>query len=185
MKTRRNSRQLWVGASVALVILSMATIAVAQRSGANRPGRGAPGAGDFGPEMRLERLTKHLDLTADQATAIGEIHAQSRAKSQDLRKELMRLRHEKSGELLKDDPADKTVLDLTKKIGDLRTQVQTNRTRARLEVRKVLTPEQRDKMLLRGEGRRHGRDLSDGGRHGGERGHGQRSGRQGCRQDCR
>ncbi len=70
---------------------------------------------------------------------------------------MMRLRNELQGEMLKDDPSEKAAMDLTGKIGALRTEMQANRLTNRLEVRKQLTPEQSDKMLIL-QGRFQGRE---------------------------
>ncbi len=172
MKTRQNSqKKMLLSTLVALLVVSMATGALAQGpgQGQGRGGRGGFGDGNFGPEMRMERMAQRLDLSADQMTTIKEIRTKGRSANLELRKEMMRLRNEKRGEMLKDDPSTKTVLGLTTKIGDLRTELQTNRVSNRLEVRKVLTPEQRDKMLLSGEGR-EGRGDRDGFRKGGKQG---------------
>jgi len=160
------SKNVFGGVLVALLVVGIATLAMAQGPGQGRGGRQGFGDGEFGPEMRWERLAQHLDLSAEQTQTIAEIREKGRAKNLELRKEMMQLRHEKRGEMLKDDPATKTVLGLTTKIGELRTEMQINRMRGRLEVRKLLTPQQRDKMLLRGEGR-GGR----GGRRGSGEGH--------------
>jgi len=158
MNIRNNTqRRILISTLTALLVIGLAAVAVAQGPGQGRGGRGA-GDGNFGPEMRLERMTAYLDLTGDQVTALTEIRENVRTENIKLRKEIMQLRNEKRGEMLKDDPAEKTVLDLTGKIGDLRTELQTNRMSNRLEMRKVLTHEQRDKMLMmrehRGENRR-------------------------------
>jgi len=165
MNTRQNPQQkIIVSALVGLLVIGLAAVAVAQGPGQGRGqggrggfGGGGFGDGDFGPEMRMERMTQHLDLTEDQVKAITEIRENGRVENQELRKQIMRLRHDKRGEMLKDDPAAKTVLELTTKIGDRRTELQTNRMSNLLEVRKVLTPDQRDKMLLHSE-QRGGRD---------------------------
>ncbi|MCK9997012.1 MAG: Spy/CpxP family protein refolding chaperone [Candidatus Krumholzibacteria bacterium] len=129
--------------------------------------RGGFGDGEFGPGHRMEFLADHLELTDEQITAIEGIQSRGQAKNMELRKEMMRLRNELQSEMLKDDPSEKVVLDLTGKIGALRSEVQTNRLSSRLEVRKQLTPEQRDKMLMLHE-RFQGRE----GRRGGGRGMG-------------
>jgi Spy/CpxP family protein refolding chaperone len=157
MKTRKNT--FIVSALVALLVVSMATVVMAQGQGGNGQGRGhGSGQGESGPEMKIERMAKHLDLSAEQVTAIKEIHESGRAENRETRKQLLRLRNEKHGEMLKDDPSTKKVLELTTEMGDLRTRMQTSRTSERLEVRKVLTPEQRDKMLLadKGHGQKRG-----------------------------
>ena len=119
----------------------------------------ARGHQEFGArqEMRLERMAARLDLTGDQRVKIEALHEQAREEGLALRKKMMRLRHELEGELLQDAPSEKTVLSLNAKIGDLQTALKANRLRTRLAVREELTPEQRDKMLVMGQHRKHGR----------------------------
>ena len=93
----------------------------------------------------------------------------------EVRKQLLRLHNELEGEMLADEPQEATVVELTDKIGQLRTELQVERARTQLAVRELLTPEQRDKMMMlkathRGAGKH--------GRHGGEgRWAGRRAGR--------
>jgi len=140
----------------ALAILT--SVAMAQ-SGNGRHKRFLDRDGDMdrGPrhEMRLERMTAHLELSEAQVTAIEAIHEQAAADGRDLRKDLARLRNEKQGEMLKDEPSEKVLAGIIESMGDLRTELQTIRMKARLEVREQLTEEQRDKMMTKGE--RHGR----------------------------
>ena len=169
----------------AMMVLSAGT-ALAQGKGAGQGhgGRGGFGDGAFGPGHRMEFLAERLELTDEQVTAIEGIHDEGQAKNMELRKEMMRLRNELEGEMLKDDPSEKAALDLTGKIGALRTEIQANRMTSRLEVRKQLTPEQRDKMLMMRE-RHQGREGREGRRGGsrgmGPRGDGDGQGRQGAR----
>ncbi|MCB1185273.1 periplasmic heavy metal sensor [bacterium] len=178
MKTQQNmSRRNLILVVAALAALGLAATALAQGPGP-RGGRG-PGAGgpdgDFDGGPRLERLQAHLDLTDEQVAAIEDLHEKTRTKNTELRKELLRLRNDKRGEMLKDEPSAGKLVELTRKIGEVRTEMQVNRVETRLAVRKLLTPEQRDKMLL-GEGRRGGRGA------GFEAGRGQ--GGRGGRGDC-
>jgi len=154
--------KLIVSALTLMLITGIGAAALAHGPGPHRDGRDRCGDFERGPEMRLERMAERLDLTADQVQAIEKIREEARAENQELRKQIMRLRNEKRGEMLKDEPATKTVLALTRQIGDIRTELQANRMETRLAVRKLLTPVQRDKMLMFGErqgqrgGRRHG-----------------------------
>jgi Spy/CpxP family protein refolding chaperone len=99
-------------------------------------------------QMRIERMTQRLNLTQEQQTAVAELHESARVKSMDLRKQIERVRHELKGEMLKDSPNERTVIQLTEQLGKLRTDLQVNRVKTRLAVRAQLTPEQRDKMIL-------------------------------------
>ncbi len=181
MKTKKVvQKKMLVSVVVGLLVTGVAAGAIAQGSdhGQKKGRRGSRGR-NAGSEMQLERMTKRLDLTADQAKAIGEIRETGRGEGQELRKQMLRLRNEQRGEMLKDNPSEEALLGLTTEIGDLRTRMQTARMSNRLAVRKVLTPEQRDKMLLAGKG--------SGGREGihkrGQRGQ-RRSGRGGCDNSC-
>ncbi|MDX2475603.1 MAG: Spy/CpxP family protein refolding chaperone [Candidatus Krumholzibacteria bacterium] len=185
MKTRNNT--FMVSALVALLVVGLTAPAMAQGpgqgQGQGRNGKGnGQSQGEFGPQMQVERMAKRLDLSADQITAIKEIRASGRIKNMETRKQVMRLRNEKHGEMLKDDPSTKKVLELTTEIGNLRTKMQTNRMSNRLEVRKVLTPEQRDKMLLSGDGRGDKRGDKRGQKFGQGNNRGQGGG--GCNNDC-
>ena len=166
---RKNSnfgmRSLVIMSLAVITLFSVGTVLAQGGSGHGR-GHGAgsgPGFGDGarGPEHRLEVLAERLELTEEQMVAIKGIREAGQEKNQGLRKELMRLKHDLKGELMKDDPSEKTALDLVEKIGALETEMETGRLKNRLEVRKQLTPEQRDRMLMMKE-RFHGNR----GRHG-------------------
>ncbi len=172
MNTRKTPRTRTItGTLVVLLIAGLATVALAQGPGQGFGGQGNGRFGDFegGPQLRLERMAERLELTADQVAAIEKIRDAGRAENLQLRKEMMRLRNEKQGEMLKDEPSTKTVLALTRKMGDLRTEMQANRMENRLAVRKLLTPAQRDKMLMFGEGRGGWHGKGAGCRQGGHR----------------
>ena len=153
----------------AFLILAVAALVFAAGALAQGPGgrsghgRGhGPGWGEFGSEQRMEMLREKLELTDEQVAAIEAIREAGREKNIAIRKEMMRLRNELEGEMLKDEPSEKTVLNLVDKIGALKTEKQANRMKNKLEVRRQLTPEQRDKMLMlrgsfdRGRGRSGG-----------------------------
>lgn len=169
-KHNRNSRQIiTIGLVVVMVATAGTSLAMMGGQGGKAGGKttgevGFPGCG--GPEMKMERLAKKLDLSADQQAAIQKIHERSREESVSLRKDLMKLGHQLKGEMLADSPSEKTVLDLNSKIGEIETELKALKLKSRLAVRKELTAEQRDKMVLmkekmkdgeKGPGRRGGR----------------------------
>ena len=108
-----------------------------------------------GPRPGVERMTQYLDLTPEQEEAVAKIRDEGRQERLARGKELMRLRHELRGEMLQDEPSESTAQKLTEQIGDLLTQQRQSRLTQRLAIRKQLTPEQRDKMLLWQEHRHH------------------------------
>ncbi len=162
--------------SLAVITLFSAGTVLAQGPGGNG-GRGGPGRGHGfgdgtrGPEHRLEFLAERLELTEEQVVAIKGIREAGQEKNQGLRKEMIRLNHDLEGELLKDEPSEKTALDLVKKIGALETEIESGRLQNRLEVRKQLTPEQRDKMLMMKDSFDGKRGRNGGGHMFGPRGH--------------
>jgi Spy/CpxP family protein refolding chaperone len=132
-----------------ILCLAVASLAAAQGPGhgKGRFGQRGPGYGE-GPEARLEMMAKRLDLSEEQIASIKAIQEKNRDKMIEMRKDLMRLRNEMQGEMLKDEPSERTVLDLNKKIGDLKTEMKAMRLKTRLAVRDELTEEQQDKMLM-------------------------------------
>ena len=198
MTTRKlTKRRTLIAAGLGLAIIAFAGMALAQGPGTGRgQGKGMQqgmhqgihqGMGEgFGPGHRLEMMAARLDLTDEQKASIEKIHDAAQEQRMETRKEMMRLRNELEGELMKDEPSENKALELTGKIGDLRTAQQKSRLSTRLAVQEQLTPEQRDKMLMmhaggRGHGRHgdagfgkgHGRGCDQGqgrgyGRHGGD-----------------
>jgi Spy/CpxP family protein refolding chaperone len=137
--------------AVALVA-TMVTSALAQSGRAPRAQRGEREMMEPG-ERQLERMTERLDLTEAQQTTIQKLQTESRRQALELRKEMARLRNEIQGEMLKDKPAERTVVQLHEKLGELQTKLKVHRVKTRLAIREQLTPEQRDQMLLQGDGR--------------------------------
>ena len=144
--TTRNRRLSLVMTLVTTGALLLATgAALAQDAGADAPD----------PNPRRERLAHLLDLTDAQQTQVTQIQDEGHAKRLALRKQLLRLKNELQGEMLRDEPAVAKVNELAEQMGALRTEMQKQRLQQRLAVRRVLTAEQRDKMLVVGEGRDH------------------------------
>ncbi len=161
------------------LVLGLAAAAAAQ------PGHG-PGAGrgdGFGRGERMGRLCERLDLTSEQREQLGKLREAGRAEGLALRKDLLRLRHELRGEMLKDAPEGKVVEQYAARIGEARGKLQAHHLRQRLAMRGLLTPEQRDRLMtlgaLRGQRNdgsgpraRHGGRPGRAGRHFGGVGHG-------------
>lgn len=131
----------------AILAVTLATSALAQTE---RPLRGLRGQiGATAPDMpQLDRMLQRLDLSEDQQAAIEKLQTAARKEGVELRKQLQRARHELQGEMLKDSPSERTVVQLTERVGELRTKLQVLRVKTRLAVRAQLTAEQRDELLL-------------------------------------
>lgn len=164
--------------NLSLTILILALVAMLAGGALAQSGRGprAPQADreDVEPgQMRLARMAARLNLTADQQQAIGDLQQKARRENLETRKQIERARHELRGEMLKDKPAERTVVQLTEKLGELQTTLKVSRAKLQLAIRDQLTPEQRDQMILQ-QGARRG-----GGNRGGDAGPGIRHGRGG------
>lgn len=170
------------------LILTGLFILAAAAALAQRPGPGMKGDSDaLGPCPGL--LAERLELSEEQIAQIDRIREESREKAVDLRKQLMRVRNDLKGEMLADSPSHKKVMELNGRLGELRTGLAAIRLEHKLAVRELLTPEQRDRMLLMGERDTRGRGGRPGAHAGGLR-HGPRGaagapdGPRAARQDC-
>ncbi len=172
-----NQKRALVVVPILLIVLAGAGLATAQGMGHGKGMGSGPHGGfgdgdsEFGPGHRLEMMAKRLDLSDDQQASIKKIFEDGRKDGLEKRKELMRLRNEMQGEMLKDTPSEKTVLSINDKMGALKTEMKALRLKTRLAVRQELTPEQRDQMLAMGG-------------HGGQGGFGKKGGRGGHHSQC-
>lgn len=161
-----NHNQVRALAAVAVLTIILTSAGLATAQGA-RNGRGmgqgmGQGMGfdddNFGPGRRIEMMAQVLDLSEEQLTTIKKIQEDGRQVGLEKSKELMRLRNQHQGEMLKDSPSEKTVLSINSQMGALKIEMRAQRLKTRLAVREELTPEQRDQMLMmRGQGGMGGR----------------------------
>ncbi len=157
---KSNPMRVLVAAGILTIILASAGLAAAQgphhgkgmHKGMQQGMAGCSTMidGEFGPGHRIEMMAKKLDLSEKQLETIKKIQENNRKEVLKIRKELMRLRNEMQGEMLKDNPSEKTVLGLNDKMGVLKTEMKALRLKTRLAVREELTAEQRDQMLMMG-----------------------------------
>ncbi|MCK4304095.1 MAG: Spy/CpxP family protein refolding chaperone [Candidatus Eisenbacteria sp.] len=135
------------------------------------------------------RMLASLDLTEDQQAKVEKIRDEVKPARIGLRKDLLRLRNELKGEMLKDNPDAGELRKLAEQMGEIRTKMQISRFEECLAIRKILTPDQRDRLLLmhaRKESHMRQCDLrcmrpgACGGPCCGPRGHGHRGIRPGC-----
>ena len=130
-------------AVVATALLSAGAYADAERG---RPGAdrhfGGPGFGMPAPEMRVERMAKHLDLDDVQRESVESIMSAAKPELEALR-EQFRANHETLQDLDANDPE---VQNIAMSNGELATQGTLLFTRIRGEINAVLTDEQRAKL---------------------------------------
>lgn len=104
---------------------------------------------------RFKKLWEELDLTPEQSQQIEAIHEQSQAEAEPLRQELQQT-HEQMRSLL---AANASADELRQQHGQIQTlhqQLDDRRFETMLQIREVLTPEQRQQMTQSME-RRHER----------------------------
>lgn len=159
-----------IGTVLMAILLSAALIPSA--ADACRGGKGGRGGGGYGMGMycgmkggrsgspfgiwQNSQAVKDLGLNADQVTKLKAAEFASREKQLPLRSELDSLRL-KMDEAFAGEPVDeKAVLDLTEKIAAVKGKMAVRRTEDKLAMKKILTPEQLDKMQsmrgMRGQG---------------------------------
>lgn len=157
--TRRLVTTAWLLCASLLASGGFAFAAVAQPPGPE-PGGGPPGIGRRGPHGRppiehvLERHADELGLDADTRAAIREIAAQARQDERPV-SEQVRALHEQMRKLLDgDSPKLDDVMQWADRIGAAETELKKSRLRTMLEIRTLLTPEQRQKLVKIFEERR-------------------------------
>jgi len=137
----------------------VAVTAVAQPPGPE-PGGAAPGSGPRGPhgppriERVLERHADELGLSAETRAAIGEIAAKARQHERPASEQLRALHEQMRVFLDAESPKLDDVMQWADRIGAAETELKKQRLRTMLEIRTLLTPEQRQKLVQIFEQRR-------------------------------
>ena len=109
--------------------------------------------GPHGPRLGelLERHAEELGLSAETRDAIREIVEDSHEEGESLREDVSSARL-RLHELLAEDPVDRDrVIEQVERIGELRTESQKHRIETMLEIRALLTPEQREALTAQRE----------------------------------
>jgi len=161
--TARRLRRAALLAASLLALHGFAFAALAQPPGPEPPPDGGPpGMGRRGPPPIGDVMERHADeLGLDAATraSIQAIAARSREVEQPLDEQLRALHDEMRSLLQADSPKLDDVMQWADRIGAVETELKKQRLRTLLEVRALLSPEQRQKLVKIFEerkGRRHG-----------------------------
>jgi len=107
--------------------------------GAKRGRRGNRG-------QKMERMLQQLDLTPEQSQQIEIIKERSQTATEGLREEAQTQKDEMQA-LLASDATTEEIRGQHQEAQNLRQQLDSNRLETMLEIREILTPEQRAKML--------------------------------------
>lgn len=157
--TRRTRMTALLRCASLLAISGFAVAAVAQQPG-REPGDGPPGMRRHGPhgpppiENLLERHADELGLDADTRTTIRAIAAKSRQDAEPVAEQLRALHEEMRRLLDGESPKLDDVMQWADRIGAAETELKKLRLRTMLEIRALLTPEQRQKLVQIFEERR-------------------------------
>jgi Spy/CpxP family protein refolding chaperone len=130
-----------------LAVLTLAGVSSA------RPPFGSPDS-DRDPGAFIEENAEALGLDDETITAIRSIVAESKGEGDQFHAKLRELHDEMKTLLSQDSPDESTVMKQIETIGAVETEMQKHRLGTMLEIRALLTPEQREEMTqLRDESR--------------------------------
>ena len=110
------------------------------------PPRGEEGPDQLMAEGQQSRLGSELGLNTNQTSAIRKIMYETRKKMIQLRADQEAAREDIEFQMDSDTPDEKAVMDACEKLGQVNAEIARNRVRNQLEMSKILTPEQREKM---------------------------------------
>lgn len=145
-----------VAAIAALAAMGLAGVTLAESPDRDRGFRGPRGgpSHDRGPERFLEEHADELGLDAETRRAIEKVIEESRERAEAGR-EASKADHEKMRALLQQPmPDEKAVMELVESSNAGRLEQKKNRMEAMLEIRKLLTDEQRAQLVGIREARR-------------------------------
>ncbi len=106
--------------------------------------------GMFGMGFRMEMIEKfstELGLEGETLDRLKELAHQAKKESISLKADLKVLYLDLKKSMHADSPDEKQVMTLVEKIGSLEIQLKKKHVRLLLSIRKLLTPEQREKMI--------------------------------------
>jgi periplasmic protein CpxP/Spy len=102
-------------------------------------------ANRMGRSGGMDRMLEQLNLSDEQSQQIEEIKTQSRTNNESLYQEIEAI-HEEMRSLLAEDPSVEQLREQHQKMQALHQQLGDNRFETMLQIREVLTPEQRSQM---------------------------------------
>lgn len=102
----------------------------------------------LGPsQFGLERGFQALDLTQEQLTQMQQLRKAYFEETYPLREQILERRMELRRLLLSEKPDEGKIMAVQREISDLHSKLAEKRTQLRLEISKMLTPEQKGKLL--------------------------------------
>lgn len=110
------------------------------------PSRGEERPEPLMAEGQQSRLSSELGLSTNQAGAVRKIMYETRRKTIQLRADQEAARTDIEFQMDSDTPDEKALMAACEKLGQINAEIARNRVQNQLEMNKILTPEQRDKM---------------------------------------
>ena len=104
----------------------------------------------------IEKHAEQLGIDETTRQAIQGLVEEARTRGRETRASLKQARTELRGLLEQDSPDEAAVMQHAERLGALRTEVRKNRLRAMLQIRALLTPEQRQALTALRQERRSG-----------------------------
>lgn len=138
------ARNLWAVLGVGAVLMAAGLSQVQAQNSGSQSKVTVPSKN--GRPMTFRKLRKVLQLTDDQAEQIRQQRAEFRKQMAVLEGKIKVLMADYETEMEKTDPDKEKVKEIAKNISDLRGEKVQEKINSRLEVRKLLTPEQLDKL---------------------------------------
>jgi Spy/CpxP family protein refolding chaperone len=115
-----------------LITATAVTIAAQGRGPGDRHNRG----------FNIDRLTKALDLTDEQAGQIQQLNYESEKAAIDLKSTLEKNRLEMHNMVASNNISESEILNLASKSSEIQSELKTNKIKLWLDVYKILNPEQ-------------------------------------------
>lgn len=150
MTTCLRRSHLWVSALTVCLTLGSIGVASVQPASAQMGPRGGLEEGD-GP--RAERWEQRLNLTPEQRQKINSIRSQNRDQMRSLMTELRQAR-QRFSQLLSSNASDAEIRQQRQRVESLSQRLRDARFDSMLQVRSVLTPQQRQELAQMREQRR-------------------------------
>jgi Spy/CpxP family protein refolding chaperone len=137
--------------AVAVAVMLPGVGAAMAQGGDRHPGMGMHHAHQGGDRQEGRRIWKALDLSPDQSQKMKELREGLFKESIPLRNEITSKRFELKALWAQTNPDEAKILAKQKEIRALRGDLQEKVTKKRLEMRKILTPEQQAKWIFLSE----------------------------------
>ena len=138
---------------ISMVTIIGTLLAVSPAFAGNGGPRGFHGRQDKFNEKWLDHAVKGLELTPDQEATFRSLHADHKTSAAPIREKVKALRSEMRETWQEPELDEGNIMEISREIHRLKAELAELRISLRIDIHKILTPEQRDR-LAQGPGRR-------------------------------